>query len=146
MCTSMAIISIILRLIYFRMMEKQHDGAVNAAIAGGKKEGLNLTKEPNKEKDANVKSFDDIAGLYEVKKDVKCLVDFLKNKDKYIAAGAELPKGVIFYGPPGTGKTLLAKAIAGEAGIPFHYMSGSDFVEMYVGMGAKRVRELFEKA
>lgn len=146
MCTSMAIISIILRLIYFRMMEKQHDGAVNTALAGGKKDGLNLTKEPNKEKDANVKSFDDIAGLYEVKKDVKCLVDFLKNKDKYIAAGAELPKGVIFYGPPGTGKTLLAKAIAGEAGIPFHYMSGSDFVEMYVGMGAKRVRELFEKA
>lgn len=146
MCTTMAIISIILRLFYFRMLEKQHDGAVNAALAGGKKDGLNLTKETNKEKDANVKSFDDIAGLYEVKKDVKCLVDFLKNKDKYIAAGAELPKGVIFYGPPGTGKTLLAKAIAGEAGIPFHYMSGSDFVEMYVGMGAKRVRELFEKA
>ena len=90
--------------------------------------------------------FEDVAGLHEVKKDVQCLVDFLKNKDKYIAAGAKLPKGVIFYGPPGTGKTLLAKAIAGEAGIPFHYMSGSDFVEMYVGVGAKRVRELFAEA
>ena len=91
-------------------------------------------------------NFSDVAGLHEVKKDVESLVDFLKNKDKYIEAGAKLPKGVIFYGPPGTGKTLLAKAIAGEAGIPFHYMSGSDFVEMYVGVGAKRVRELFSEA
>ena len=91
-------------------------------------------------------TFDDVAGLVEVKKDVGSLVDFLKNKDKYTAAGATLPKGVIFYGPPGTGKTLLARAIAGEANIPFHYMSGSDFVEMYVGVGAKRVRELFAEA
>lgn len=91
-------------------------------------------------------TFDDVAGLVEVKRDVSSLVDFLKNKDKYTAAGATLPKGVIFYGPPGTGKTLLARAIAGEANIPFHYMSGSDFVEMYVGVGAKRVRELFTEA
>ena len=96
--------------------------------------------------DFSTKKFKDIAGHVEVKKDVQSLVDFLKNKDKYTEAGATLPKGVIFYGPPGTGKTLLAKAIAGEAGIPFLYMSGSDFVEMYVGVGAKRVRELFEKA
>ena len=91
-------------------------------------------------------TFKDIAGLHEVKKDVACLVDFLKNQDKYMKAGAKLPKGVIFYGPPGTGKTLLAKAIAGEAGIPFLYTSGSDFMEMYVGVGAKRIRQLFADA
>lgn len=96
--------------------------------------------------DDSVKTFDDIAGLTEVKKDMKCLVDFLVNKEKYSNAGAKLPKGVILYGPPGTGKTLLAKAVANEANVPFMYMSGSEFIEMYVGVGAKRVRELFEKA
>ena len=104
------------------------------------------TKSIQKEENTNVKRFSDIAGLREVKKDMESLVDFLKYKEKYIEAGAKLPKGVILYGPPGTGKTLLAKAVAGEAGIPFLYMSGSDFIEMYVGVGAKRVRELFEKA
>lgn len=93
-----------------------------------------------------VKTFNDIAGLREVKKDMKCLVDFLVNKEKYVSAGAKLPKGVILYGPPGTGKTLLAKAVASEADVPFLYMSGSEFIEMYVGVGAKRVRDLFEKA
>jgi cell division protease FtsH len=92
------------------------------------------------------KTFNDIAGLKEVKRDMKCLVDFLVNKEKYTAAGAKLPKGVILYGPPGTGKTLLAKAIAGEADVPFIFMSGSDFIETYVGTGAKRVRELFATA
>ena len=96
--------------------------------------------------ETSIKRFSDIAGLHEVKRDVACLVDFLKDKDKYVEAGAVLPKGVILYGPPGTGKTLLAKAIAGEAGVPFHYASGSDFIEMYVGVGAKRIRELFAKA
>lgn len=96
--------------------------------------------------DDSVKTFDDIAGLTEVKKDMKCLVDFLVNKEKYLDAGAKLPKGVILYGPPGTGKTLLAKAVANEADVPFLYMSGSEFIEMYVGVGAKRVRELFAKA
>lgn len=94
----------------------------------------------------NHKTFSDVAGLKEVKKDMKSLVDFLLNKDKYIEAGAKLPKGVILYGPPGTGKTLLAKAVAGEAEVPFLYMSGSDFIELYVGVGAKRIRELFDKA
>ena len=98
------------------------------------------------ENNENKKYFNDIAGLKEVKKDVKCLVDFIKNKEKYIEAGAKLPKGVILYGPPGTGKTLLAKAIAGEANIPFIYANGSSFIEMYVGVGPKRIRELFEKA
>lgn len=96
--------------------------------------------------DDSYKTFDDIAGLTEVKKDMKCLVDFLVNKEKYSNAGAKLPKGVILYGPPGTGKTLLAKAVANEADVPFLYMSGSEFIEMYVGVGAKRVRELFEQA
>ena len=97
-------------------------------------------------KESEKKTFSDVAGLSEVKKDMKCLVDFLVNKEKYESAGAKLPKGVILYGPPGTGKTLLAKAVAGEAEVPFHYMSGSEFIEMYVGVGAKRVRELFEEA
>ena len=92
------------------------------------------------------KRFSDVVGLSEVKRDVECLVDFLKNREKYEDAGAKLPRGVVLYGPPGTGKTLLAKAIAGEAGVPFLYMSGSEFVEMYVGVGAKRVRELFQRA
>lgn len=113
----------------------------------GSFEDTNLKKDKDKANgENNVKHFDDIAGLKEVKKDMACLVDFLKNKGAYIAAGAKLPKGVILYGPPGTGKTLLAKAVAGEAGIPFLYMSGSDFIEMYVGVGAKRVRELFKEA
>lgn len=82
----------------------------------------------------------------DIKKEISSLIDFLKNPKKYQEAGAKLPKGIIFYGPPGTGKTLTAKAIAGEANVPFFYMSGSDFVEMYVGLGAKRVRELFQQA
>ncbi|MBQ8806643.1 MAG: AAA family ATPase [Bacteroidaceae bacterium] len=92
------------------------------------------------------KTFKDVAGLKQVKQDMVLLVDFLKNPAKYHAAGAKMPKGVIFYGPPGTGKTLLARAIAGEAGVPFYSASGSDFVEMFVGLGAKRVRELFANA
>jgi cell division protease FtsH len=94
---------------------------------------------------SNVK-FADIAANNESKQDMINLVSFLKTPKKYIEAGATMPKGVIFYGPPGTGKTLMAKAIAGEAGVPFFSMSGSDFVEMYVGVGAKRVRELFKEA
>jgi cell division protease FtsH len=91
-------------------------------------------------------TFKDIAGNESVKKDVQFIVDFLKNPSKYQKIGARMPKGVIFYGPPGTGKTLLAKAIAGEAGVPFFSVSGSDFVEMYVGVGARRVRDLFAEA
>ncbi len=91
-------------------------------------------------------TFNDIAGYETTKKDVQYLIDFLKHPDKYKKIGARMPKGIIFYGPPGTGKTLCAKAISGEAGVPFFYNSGSDFVEMFVGVGAKRVRELFEKA
>ncbi|MEO1259393.1 MAG: ATP-dependent zinc metalloprotease FtsH [Bacteroidota bacterium] len=91
-------------------------------------------------------TFDDIAGLEEVKVEVREVVDFLKSPERYTKLGAKIPKGVLLVGPPGTGKTLLAKAVAGEAGAPFFSMSGSEFVEMFVGVGASRVRDLFRKA
>ena len=91
-------------------------------------------------------NFTKVAGLEEEKEELEEIVDFLKNPQKYTGVGARIPKGVILVGPPGTGKTLLAKAVAGEAGVPFFSMSGSDFVEMFVGVGASRVRDLFEEA
>jgi len=91
-------------------------------------------------------TFEDVAGNEEAKESVKDIVDFLKNPEKYSAYGARMPKGVILYGEPGTGKTLLAKSVAGEAGVPFYAMSGSDFVQVYVGVGASRIRQLFKKA
>ncbi|MDD7218676.1 MAG: ATP-dependent zinc metalloprotease FtsH [Clostridia bacterium] len=90
-------------------------------------------------------TFDNVAGLQEEKEDLEQVVDFLKNPQKYTKVGARIPKGVLLVGPPGTGKTLLAKAVAGEAGVPFFSISGSDFVEMFVGVGASRVRDLFEE-
>lgn len=109
----------------------------------GLQEDVEIKKSPKTE---NTITFDKVAGLTEVKKDMITFVDFLKNKKNYTKMGAKLPRGVILYGPPGTGKTLLAKAIAEEADVPFFCMSGSDFIELFVGMGAKRVRELFKKA
>ncbi len=91
-------------------------------------------------------TFKDVAGLDEEKEEVAEIVDFLKNQNRYVQVGAKIPKGILLVGPPGTGKTLLAKAIAGEAGVPFFSISGSDFVEMFVGVGASRVRDLFEQA
>ena len=91
-------------------------------------------------------TFDDVAGIDEAKQELQEVVDFLKDGEKYRQIGAKIPKGVLLVGPPGTGKTLLAKAIAGEAGVPFISMSGSEFVELYVGVGASRVRDLFERA
>lgn len=91
-------------------------------------------------------TFSDVAGIEEVKEEVKEVVDFLTNPQKYTKIGAKIPKGILLVGPPGTGKTLLAKAIAGEAGVPFFSISGSDFVEMFVGVGASRVRDLFDQA
>ena len=91
-------------------------------------------------------TFDHVAGLKEEKEELEEIVDFLKEPKKYIQVGARIPKGVLLVGPPGTGKTLLAKAVAGEAGVPFFTISGSDFVEMFVGVGASRVRDLFEEA
>ena len=96
--------------------------------------------------DAKRVTFKDVAGLQEEKEELEEIVDFLKDPQKFIQVGARIPKGVILVGPPGTGKTLLAKAIAGEAGVPFFSISGSDFVEMFVGVGASRVRDLFEEA
>ncbi|MFU0823501.1 ATP-dependent metallopeptidase FtsH/Yme1/Tma family protein [Clostridium sp.] len=91
-------------------------------------------------------TFENVAGNEEAKESVKDIIDFLKNPEKYNAYGARMPKGIILYGEPGTGKTLLAKAVAGEAGVPFYAMSGSDFVQIYVGVGASRIRQLFKKA
>lgn len=101
----------------------------------------------DKTSDANKKTtFKDVAGLSEAKQEVEEIVDFLKNPDKYTKLGAKIPTGALLVGPPGTGKTLLAKAVAGEADVPFFSLSGSDFVEMFVGVGASRVRDLFAKA
>ena len=91
-------------------------------------------------------TFDNVAGADEEKEELREIVDFLKNPRKYLQLGARIPKGVLLIGPPGTGKTLLAKAVAGEAGVPFFSISGSDFVEMFVGVGASRVRDLFDQA
>jgi len=112
-----------------------------------KTSGIGAGLSDKKEKDAksDVK-FSDVAGLEEVKEDLMTVVDFLKNPDEYKEAGAEIPKGVLLYGPPGTGKTLLAKAVAGEAGVKFKAVSGSDFDEKYVGVGASKMRKLFDDA
>lgn len=96
--------------------------------------------------DTQKTNFDDVAGCDEAKEELKEVVEFLKNPKKFQALGAKIPKGVLLLGPPGTGKTLLAKAVAGETGVPFFHMSGSDFVEMFVGVGAARVRDLFDQA
>ena len=90
-------------------------------------------------------TFDDVAGLRESKEELKEIVDFLKNPKKFTKLGGQIPKGVLLYGAPGTGKTLLAKAVAGEADVAFFSTSGSEFVEMFVGVGAARIRDLFEK-
>ena len=118
------------------------------ASGGGNSKMMNFGKSRAKmstDADAKVR-FADMAGLEEEKEELKEIVDFLKAPKKYTAVGARIPKGVILVGPPGTGKTLLAKAVAGEAGVPFFSISGSDFVEMFVGVGASRVRDLFEDA
>ena len=91
-------------------------------------------------------SFEDVAGLEGAKEEVQEIVDFLKYPDKYTSLGGKIPKGALLVGPPGTGKTLLARAVAGEAQVPFFSLSGSDFVEMFVGVGASRVRDLFKQA
>jgi len=90
--------------------------------------------------------FQDVAGLEQAKIEISEFVDFLKHTEKYTKIGAKIPKGCLIYGPPGTGKTLLAKAAAGEAHVPFFFASGSEFVEMYVGVGASRIREIFKEA
>ena len=118
------------------------------AGGGGNNKVMNFGKSRAKmstDADAKVR-FADVAGLEEEKEELEEIVDFLKAPKKYTEVGARIPKGVLLVGPPGTGKTLLAKAVAGEAGVPFFSISGSDFVEMFVGVGASRVRDLFEDA
>lgn len=90
--------------------------------------------------------FKDVAGVDDAKKELEEVVDFLKNPERYTRIGAKIPKGALLVGPPGTGKTLLARAVAGEAGVPFFHVSASEFVEVYVGLGAKKVRNLFKEA
>lgn len=115
-------------------------------------DAMNSFKRPGAARDSEVKSetqttrFEDVQGCDEAKEELQDLVEFLKNPEKFSTLGGKLPKGVLLVGPPGTGKTLLARAVAGEAGVPFFYMSGSEFDEVYVGVGAKRVRELFAAA
>ena len=115
---------------------------------GGGNKMMNFGKSRAKMQDPESQNirFDQVAGLQEEKEELKEIVDFLKSPQKYIEVGARIPKGVILVGPPGTGKTLLAKAVSGEAGVPFFSISGSDFVEMFVGVGASRVRDLFRQA
>ena len=119
----------------------------NAGSGGGGSKMMNFGKSRAQLTQPSGKrfTFHDVAGLQEEKEDLKEIVDFLKSPDKYNKVGARIPKGVLLVGPPGTGKTLMAKAVAGEAGVPFFSISGSDFVEMFVGVGASRVRDLFEE-
>lgn len=132
-----SVIIIILMVALFFFMMRQAGG-------GGK---INSFSKANVKTTSNTKhTFDDVAGADEEKEELAEIVDFLKNPKKYSEMGARIPKGVLLMGPPGTGKTLLAKAVAGEAGVPFFSISGSDFVELYVGVGASRVRDLFETA
>ena len=127
----------------FRVMNKNMGGG-----AGGPGGIFNVGKSTGKlaEKNSIQVTFKDVAGLYGAKDEVMEIVDFLKNPQKYTALGGKIPKGALLVGPPGTGKTLLAKAVAGEANVPFFSISGSDFVEMFVGVGASRVRDLFRQA
>ncbi len=124
----------------FMFMNRQGGGANNKAMNFGKSRARMSTDTDKKV------TFSDVAGLKEEKEELEEIVDFLKSPKKYIQVGARIPKGVLLEGPPGTGKTLLAKAVAGEAGVPFFSISGSDFVEMFVGVGASRVRDLFQDA
>ncbi len=137
------IIGFVLIFLLFTMMtgHTQGGGGANAKMMNFGKSRAKVTAP-----DEKVKTFDDVAGLVEEKEQLGEIVDFLADPQKYTKLGARIPKGVIMVGPPGTGKTLLAKAVAGEAGVPFFSISGSDFVEMFVGVGASRVRDLFEDA
>lgn len=134
------IIGFVLFFVLFSMMMPNAGGSGNKMANFGKSRAT-LTMPDDK-----VKTFADVAGLVEEKEQLEEIVDFLSDPVKYTKLGARIPKGVLMVGPPGTGKTLLAKAVAGEAGVPFFSISGSDFVEMFVGVGASRVRDLFEEA
>ena len=129
--------ALLVGLVYF-MLRKM--GGAGSAIAFGRSRGKLYAQE-----EMGV-TFDDVAGVDEAVEELREVVDFLKMPEKYQVLGGRIPRGVLLVGPPGTGKTLLAKAVAGEAGVPFFSLSGSDFVEMFVGVGAARVRDMFEQA
>lgn len=133
----------ILIIIMFSMMSANAGGGGGS---GGKMMNFGKSRAKMTAPDQKEKTFKDVAGLVEEKEQLEEIVDFLSNPSKYTKLGARIPKGVLMEGPPGTGKTLLAKAVAGEAGVPFFSISGSDFVEMFVGVGASRVRDLFAEA
>ena len=135
----MIVISVIFLLFWYLMMRGQAGG-------NGKMMSFGKSRARMQEPGKNKVTFADVAGADEEKEELQEMVDFLRNPKHYIEMGARIPKGVLLVGPPGTGKTLLAKAVAGEAGVPFFSISGSDFVEMFVGVGASRVRDLFETA
>ena len=130
---------ILLGAVYFFFM-RQMQGGTRGAMGFGKSKARLLTENKNRV------TFDDVAGVDEAKAELAEIVDFLKDPAKFQKLGGKIPKGALLAGPPGTGKTLLGRAIAGEAGVPFFYISGSDFVEMFVGVGASRVRDMFEQA
>jgi cell division protease FtsH len=126
--------------VFFWFIFRQAQGSNNAAISFGKSRARMFSS------DHPTVTFEDVAGVEESKEELKEVVEFLREPQKFIQLGARIPKGVLLVGPPGTGKTLLAKAVSGEAGVPFFSISGSEFVEMFVGVGASRVRDLFEQA
>ncbi len=134
------ILSAVVIMVIFNIMN------MRAASSGSNAKMMNFGKSRARMTRDNKVNFEMVAGLEEEKEELEEVVDFLKNPRKYTALGARIPKGLLLEGPPGTGKTLLAKAVAGEAGVPFFSISGSDFVEMFVGVGASRVRDLFENA
>ena len=131
---------VVVMIMIMFMNRSMNGGGSNAKMMNFGKSRAKLSDD----KDKKI-TFEEVAGLEEEKEDLKEIVDFLKNPQKYTRVGARIPKGILLVGPPGTGKTLMAKAIAGEAGVPFFSISGSDFVEMFVGVGASRVRDLFEE-
>ena len=137
-----SLLSVAMVFLLLMMMVRQN----NANGGGGGLSQFGKAKFTSAEQMKKKVSFHDVAGAQEEKAELEEEVDFLKNPEKYTALGAHIPKGILLVGPPGTGKTLLAKAVAGEAGVPFLSISGSDFVELYVGVGASRVRDLFEEA
>ncbi len=134
------IISILAGVAFFYLFIRQFQGANNQAISFGKSKARMFSG------DRPTVTFNDVAGVEEAKDELKEIVEFLKEPQKFVSLGARIPKGVLLVGSPGTGKTLMAKAVAGEAGVPFFSISGSEFVEMFVGVGASRVRDLFDQA
>jgi cell division protease FtsH len=136
------LIPVIAIVIFIYLMSRSAQGVNNRAMGFGLSNPRQVDPENTKDK----KTFADVAGAKEAKEELVEIVDFLKNPKRFADMGAKIPKGVLLTGSPGTGKTLLAKAVAGEADVPFFHMSGSEFVEMFVGVGASRVRDLFAKA